>query len=96
MIPEHPKLIEAIKYAILERVCIRLLSRGKITERFYDKIDQKYLFHKASASNALKLRTLPSEEVFKKRFMRLSPDLNQYDNNFDDFGYSEEFYKHSW
>jgi len=96
MIPENGKLIEAIKYAIIERVCIRLLARGKITERFYDKMEQKYLFYKSSASNSLKLRTMPEEEVFKKRFMRLRPDLNQYDNDFNDFGYPEEFYKHSW
>lgn len=96
MIPDHPKLINAITWAILERTSMKLLAKNKITEKLYDRIEQKYLFAKSSAINALKLRTIPEMEAFKNRFVRLVPDFNQYGNNFTDYGQPEDFIKHSF
>lgn len=96
MIPDHEKLINAIKWAILERTAMKLLVKGKITERIYDRIEQKYLFFKSSAITSLKMRTIPEMEAFKNRFVRLVPDFNQYGNDFTDYGYPEDYVKHSF
>ena len=95
-VPDEEKLIELIKWSILERAAIKLWSLGKINERFYNHIESKYLFYKKSASNQLKVNSIPEMEAFKNRFLRLRMDLNQYGNDFIDYGYPEDFHKHSF
>lgn len=95
-IPDEPKLIELIKWAILERAAIKLWTLGKIRRDIYDHIESKYLFYKKSASNQLKVNSIPELEAFKNRFLRLHQDINQYGNDFIDWGYPEDFTKHSF
>jgi len=95
-VPEMEKLVEMLKWAILERAAMKLWAKGKLSERVYNKMYQQYVIHKRAASTQLKLNSLPDMEKMANRFMRLVPDTNQYENNFIDFGYPEEYIKHSW
>ena len=94
-IPDEEKLIEAIKWAILERAAMQLWYKGKLGERQYNHIESKYLFYKKSASNQLKVNSIPNMEAFKNRYMRINQDMNLYENDFIDYGYPEDFIKHS-
>ena len=93
-IPDEPKLVEYVKWAILERAAIKLWAKNKIAERLYNHIESKFLYYKKSASNQLKINSIPEMEAFKNRFMRLRQDLDQYGNDFIDWGYPEDFIKH--
>lgn len=95
-IPDESKLIELIKWAILERAAIQLWYQDRLTERKYNHIESKYLFYKKSASNQLKISSIPEMEAMKNRLLRLRADTSQYQNDFIDFGYPEEFNKHDF
>lgn len=94
-IPDEEKLIELIKWSILERAALKLWYKGKLSERQYNHIESKYLYYKKAASNQLKINSIPEMEAFKNRFLRLNQDPNLYSNDFIDFGYPEDFIKHS-
>jgi len=95
-IPDIEKLIELIKWTILERAGIKLWAKQKINERLYNHIESKYLYFKKAASNQLKINSIPEMEAFKNRFMRINQDMNQYGNDFIDWGYPEQYIPHSW
>lgn len=95
-VPDEEKLIELIKWSILERAAIKLWTLRKIGRDIYDHIETKYLFYKKSASNQLKVNSIPEMEAFKNRFLRLRMDPNQYGNDFIDWGYPEDFHKHTF
>ena len=95
-IPDNEKLIDLIKWAILERAAIQLWYKDKINKQKYDHIESKFLFYKKCASNQLKINSIPGMEAMKNRFLRLRQDTNQYGNDFIDWGYPEDFNKQAW
>jgi len=95
-IPDIPKLIELVKWTILERAGIQLWYQDKISERKYNHIESKYLFYKKATSNQLKINSIPEMEAFKNRFMRLNIDPNLYENDFINYGYEDEYINHEW
>jgi len=95
-IPDNPKLIELVKWSILERAGIKLWYEDKITERKYNHIESKYLYYKKAASNQLKINSIPEMEAFKNRFMRINNDMNLYKNDFINYGYKDNYNIHEW
>lgn len=95
-IPDNPKLIELIKWSILERAGIQLWYQDKLTERKYNHIESKYLYYKKAASNQLKINSIPEMEAFKNRFMRLNIDPNLYGNDFINYGYEDNYNIQGW
>lgn len=95
-IPDIPKLIELVKWTILERAGIQLWYADKINERKYRDIKRNYYYAKTSASNQLKVDSIPEMEAFKNRFMRINVDPNMYANDFINFGYEDNLRVQEW
>lgn len=84
MIPDDQSFENALYYYILKEHFFPLLGIGKISQYFYEKIEQNYDWYVAQTANNLKLGSLDHWETTMTGIRRLI----QY-QNFSDYGYKE-------
>lgn len=84
MIPDNQPFEDCLYYYILKEHFFPLIGVGKISQYFYEKIEQEYAWAAGKAQNSLMLAGMDHWEATMNGIRRLI----QYDN-FSDYGFSD-------
>lgn len=82
MIPDDVKYVRAVKEYIAERIAFRMMLSDRLTERKYDRIDQKKAWAISSARSHGFTPSVDKMEAIKNRFLRLKTNPNFHDASF--------------
>jgi len=77
MIPDNAKCIRAVVLYILRMIAFRMNLADLLSDRKFDKIEQKSMWATSSARSAMNLETIDDWENVVTNFMRLRRDINQ-------------------
>lgn len=84
LIPDNQAFEDALYYYILKEHLFALNAVGKVTDRFYNKLEQEYSWAIGQASTSLKLAGMDNWEEVMTGVRRLIQDAN-----YSDYGYKE-------
>lgn len=73
-IPDNQSFEDALYYYIMKEHLFGLLATGKVSERFYNKIEQEYAWAVGQATNSLKLAGMDHWDTAMKGINRLIHD----------------------
>lgn len=94
MIPDDQSFQDALYYYILKEHLFGLLATGKVSERFYNKLEQEYSWSVGQAQNNLKLAGMDHWESSMNGIRRLIHDHNQADDGFKNLHTKEQIRKY--
>jgi hypothetical protein len=84
MIPDNQSFEDALYYYILKEHFFPLVGMGKISERFYDKIEQNYDWYVGQAENSLMLSGMDHWESTMNGIRRLIQPQNMSETGFSE------------
>lgn len=84
MIPDNQSFEDALYYYIIKEHLFGLLAVGKVTQSFYDKVEQDYSWYVGQATNNLKLAGMDHWEETMNGIRRLIQPQNLSDNGYKD------------
>lgn len=94
-IPDEDKVIEAVACYICMKIDWKLMRTGKLSERMYDRSEQKWFFYVNSAKNKLNMPDMDQMESIRNRWVRLIPNILGHEQQFKNISDREERYTHN-
>lgn len=88
-IPDDSKIIRLVVTHIAMMIAQRLLFKGKISERLFEKVAQEYSFAAGSARNRLIQPDRNEMENIRRTHLRLLPNPNHFKTGFKDLNLEE-------
>ena len=81
-IPDMQRVIDYIYWNIAHQIAYPLWAMGKLTDKVYNYVHQKKLFHGAAARLKLKLPDKKGMQSIINQTMQIVPNQNLYQDNF--------------
>ena len=81
----------SFKQALYWYIFLKMLEGGMTHQHIsYGKAEERWLHYAGQASDQSKMPDIPQMENFMNQWVRMIPDMNKYENGFDDLSAPEE------
>lgn len=95
LVPNEQKTLMAMEYYILYRFLEPLYDVGKITDKAFQRIDQKKCFYMGGAQNALKIGGIAHMETIMNTLNRLIINDQAHENFYKNLGEKERLRRYN-